>query len=353
MCLLIAFIENCMGFASILSIFFITCDRYYVICKPLKVKSRMTQARTLKIILLIWIVAISVNFPLIFLSEYSLRRFADNGKYEYRCDAKSTSTWSFIYIVSVAFVFYVAIGIVLVFMYAKISSNLRKSTHFLVTSGNMKQHRESLNTILLTNEEPLNALVQLNRYVSENVNVNSEASNLNMNSNPSIIPMKNKNKNSLTQNLSAANQHHLKKIVSDYRGNIEAISSQNNYLEKYIKQRRQVVFMLMCVLCTFYICLFPLKLWSLVIMFGSNWRGFFSFIGFKRYWYINVTVRNFFYLNSSINPILYNCLSQKFRKSFKKLCIFKHCFAVVDKTKIKSTRISTLKESTRSNKKKF
>lgn len=98
-------------------------------------------------------------------------------------------------------------------------------------------------------------------------------------------------------------------------------SNKRTYLEKHIKQRRQLIFMLMCVLFTFYICLFPLKIWNLTILIGSQLPGFYQKIGFKNYWRINITVRIFFYLNSSINPILYNFLSKKFRNGFKRLFV--------------------------------
>jgi hypothetical protein len=307
MCYLIAFIENCMGYASILSIFFITLDRYYVICKPLSVKARMNASRTVKIIVFIWLVSIAINAPLIFLSEYNLSKFSDNVELEYRCDAKSRQTWSLYYIICVTFLFYVAIGAVLVYMFVKITSNLRRSTHFLVVSGTMREHRNSLNTILFHKEEPNNALAKLNSYSMENecetpkksVRINAPADE-----DPIETPQQSRWK--------------LQRISRTGSGSC--------YLEKYIKQRRQVIFMLVCVLCTFYMCLFPLKVWSLVIMFGSRFNWFFAWVGFKRYWYINVTMRIFFYLNSSINPILYNCLSLKFRISFKKLWIFKLCF---------------------------
>lgn len=37
-CYMVVFIENCMGVASLLSIFSITMERFYVICRPLKVR---------------------------------------------------------------------------------------------------------------------------------------------------------------------------------------------------------------------------------------------------------------------------------------------------------------------------
>lgn len=138
-CYLVAFIENCMGFASILSIFFITLDRYYVICKPLAVKSKMTQSRTLKLILFIWIVSILIHLPFILLTEYSLQMFADNpGTFEYKCDAKSRGIWSFYYIIGTTFVFYLIIGLVLVIMFIRISRHLEDSASFLVKIDSVK-----------------------------------------------------------------------------------------------------------------------------------------------------------------------------------------------------------------------
>lgn len=151
MCYLIAFVENCMNFASILSIFFITIDRYYVICKPLAVKSRMNQGRTLKLIVLIWMVAILINAPLIYLSEYDLKPFRDplTGEYqmEYACNTRAVGNWALYYIVCVTFLFYVLIGLILIFMYYKISAHLRKSNKFLFTSGSNKKPDSSGNSI--------------------------------------------------------------------------------------------------------------------------------------------------------------------------------------------------------------
>lgn len=221
MCYSIAFVENCMGFASILSIFFITCDRFYVICKPLTVKAVMTSSRTFKLIVLIWVVSISVNLPYIFLTEYYLDRFADNAKLEYRCNAKSRKNWTFSYIISTAFFVYVIIGIVLVYMYYRISKHLNKSNQFLADQPSNKPLAKSEKNSNNNNSECFE---------------NGSGVNLNKRGKRKTI-------------LSRFNSFHAK----------------NNpiQVDKQVKQRKKVIFMLMCVIVVFYVCLFPLKIWNL------------------------------------------------------------------------------------------
>ena len=138
MCYSIAFFENCMSLASILTIFMISLERYFVICKPLKVKSIITQSHTLKIIVLIWIISITVNLPFIFLSEYKLALFYDNpNKREYKCASVAANKWTVIYSISVTFVVFVIIGVILVWMFYKITKCLKSSTKaFLVPNSN-------------------------------------------------------------------------------------------------------------------------------------------------------------------------------------------------------------------------
>jgi hypothetical protein len=133
MCYLIGFIENCVGIASILSLLLITCERYFAICQPLKVKSVMTQSRTLKLILLIWCLAILINLPIIFMTEYKLWLFYDSNTREYKCNTKLQTRTEWAYYVFVSFVIYVLIAIVLLVMYYKISAYLRKSTLILIS----------------------------------------------------------------------------------------------------------------------------------------------------------------------------------------------------------------------------
>jgi hypothetical protein len=89
----------------------------------------------------------------------------------------------------------------------------------------------------------------------------------------------------------------------------------NNNLERYIKPRQQLIFMLMWVVVIFYVCVFPVKLWWIfLIVMGKSLN-----IRLREFWYIQITLRILFYTNCSINPILYNCLSKKFRNSFRRI----------------------------------
>jgi hypothetical protein len=286
MCYSIAFIENCMGFASISSIFFITCDRYYVICRPLSVKSTMTQSRTLKLILSIWVVSILINLPFVFLTEYDLRYFSDNQQMEYRCDAKSRGEWSFYYIIVTTFIFYLIIGLILIFMYYEITCKLNNSNKFLVLSS-INKHDD-----------------QNNDYNEHHFHHNLKNSKL-----------------TTSKTLSSINF-----LNEQSKTNVNCETANKN-LEKFIRQRQKLIFMLMCIICVFYICLFPLKIWNLVIMVGSKVfnNAIFRNLQYKHYWIINITTRIFFYINSSINPILYNFLSKKFRRSFGRIFLFRLC----------------------------
>ena len=313
MCYSIVFIENCMSLASILTIFMISLERFYVICQPLKVKQIMTHSHTLIVIAFIWIISIIVNLPFVFLAEYKLTLFFDNNKYEYKCSSVAGSEWMVVYSVTVTFFVFVIIGLVLFWMFHNISVSLKESTKaFLVPNTiSNQQSKKSLNS----------------QKTHEN----------------ELIPLKG---NELNAKLVA--KCHNSSPTSSLHKQEKNLLSINSDLQKYIKPRRQLIKMLMCVIIVFYICFFPLKIWVLILMFFGSRPWFLNIIQFNQYWYVSITCRIFFYANSSLNPvskillshlgtiflnlvylilnfskILYNCLSKKFRGSFKRLFLFR------------------------------
>nr|QVK45673.1 G protein-coupled receptor [Proales similis] len=241
-CYLVGFVENCMSVASILSLLMITVERFMVICLPLHVKSVMTFSRTVKILIAIWVVSIVLNVPFIFRSEYKLAHFFDNDIDEYKCTAKPSNQWSYIYFLSITFAIYCLIGFMLLLLFALILRSLNAS----------------------------------NRLLRENK-----------------------------------------------RAQISSSCPQQADDDKHIKTRRQLIIMLICINVLFYICLFPLKIWNLILLLFAHKPKFIQIISLRSYMLINVITRSFFYLNSAINPVLYNCLSKKFRDGFRSLYFFR------------------------------
>lgn len=87
--------------------------------------------------------------------------------------------------------------------------------------------------------------------------------------------------------------------------------------ELSFKARKQVVLMLGAVVFSFFVCLAPFRVFTLWIIIAPDEQVkrkglefFYNFLYFSR---------AMLYLNSAINPILYNLMSSKFRKGFRKL----------------------------------
>ena len=103
-----------------------------------------------------------------------------------------------------------------------------------------------------------------------------------------------------------------KKLTSDSK----SISASSN-LQRRTQVRRQVVLMLASVCVTFFVCLLPFRLMTLWIILSSPAE--IAKIGMEVYYILLFTCRLLLYVNSSINPILYNVISSKFRCAFCKI----------------------------------
>lgn len=89
----------------------------------------------------------------------------------------------------------------------------------------------------------------------------------------------------------------------------------NKHIDNYgIRARRQVVLMLGTVVLSFFLCLIPFRVfifWIIIVPDEMVKR-----LGVERYYNILYFCRIMVYLNSAINPILYNLMSSKFREGF-------------------------------------
>ncbi|RNA20530.1 growth hormone secretagogue receptor type 1 isoform X1 [Brachionus plicatilis] len=143
-CHSVFFVENTMVFASILTIFLITYDRYYVICRPLHVKSVINSTRTFNLIIFLWTLSLIVNIPFIFFSEFKETKFFDC-TIGYKCQLLFNSLF-FYHIIITHFIIFFLLGMILLIMYLRIYSFLNKSNNFLTACWIENGLQTNLNT---------------------------------------------------------------------------------------------------------------------------------------------------------------------------------------------------------------
>ncbi|XP_044581304.1 growth hormone secretagogue receptor type 1-like isoform X2 [Cotesia glomerata] len=114
--------------------------------------------------------------------------------------------------------------------------------------------------------------------------------------------------------------------------NDRSASTAENY---HARARKQVVFMLLTVVFSFFICLAPFKILTFYIVLAPNESV--EAIDHDTFYNILYFSRIMFYLNSAVNPILYNLMSSRFRLGFRKI------FRVIKRTR---TDRSTVRSST-------
>ena len=105
-------------------------------------------------------------------------------------------------------------------------------------------------------------------------------------------------------------------VIARHLMNNPGITSHGNR-SNVLKYRKQVIFMLGAVVLSFFVCLLPfraLTLWIIIVppetIISLGIDGYYSLLYFCRI---------MLYLNSAMNPILYNLMSSKFREGFLRL----------------------------------
>ncbi|KAI1303099.1 Thyrotropin-releasing hormone receptor [Halotydeus destructor] len=95
---------------------------------------------------------------------------------------------------------------------------------------------------------------------------------------------------------------------------IRATSLVHHSEHLQMRARRQVVLMLAAVVACFFICLLPFRLLTIWLIFSTPDQ--ISSLGMEAYYTLLYACRIMLYLNSAVNPILYNLISSKFRDAF-------------------------------------
>lgn len=87
-----------------------------------------------------------------------------------------------------------------------------------------------------------------------------------------------------------------------------------------LRYRRQVVLMLGTVVVSFFLCLLPFRALILWIILAPPDYNIMELIGVENFYLLLFFSRIMLYINSALNPILYNLMSSKFRDGFRRLC---------------------------------
>ncbi|VEN38869.1 unnamed protein product, partial [Callosobruchus maculatus] len=89
----------------------------------------------------------------------------------------------------------------------------------------------------------------------------------------------------------------------------------NKHIDNYsVRARRQVILMLGTVVLSFFLCLIPFRIFTIWIIVAPE-KDIIN-LGVEKYYNILYFCRIMVYLNSAVNPILYNLMSSKFRHGF-------------------------------------
>jgi hypothetical protein len=119
--------ENGVLHVSILTMIAVTLERYVVLCHPLKRKMFYTVSSTIKIVIIIWIIGLTLTSPFLFMTEQEDARFFDGSPIKV-CRTKVNETWRYIYTVMITVIFFLLPFLVLVGIYSKIIKQLTSDT---------------------------------------------------------------------------------------------------------------------------------------------------------------------------------------------------------------------------------
>ncbi|XP_019626364.1 PREDICTED: growth hormone secretagogue receptor type 1-like [Branchiostoma belcheri] len=83
-----------------------------------------------------------------------------------------------------------------------------------------------------------------------------------------------------------------------------------------LQARRQVTYMLLAVVVVFFLCLLPYRTILMVMMYATP-ESLFQVLGGPALWKLQAFCRVMVFINSTVNPVLYNLTSSKFRQAFR------------------------------------
>ncbi|KAH9392547.1 G-protein coupled receptor, partial [Tyrophagus putrescentiae] len=278
-CVLRGFGSETSTNASILLISAFTVERFFAICNPLKSHTMSQLPRAIKIILIIWVVsALSVSERVDKKGLQSISRVCSLKRVLFEYCFETTAIVFFLVPITLISVLYILIGI-----------NLRRS------SNQIKSSEPSLT--------PKEMLTQYHHPQHSNNNNNNSS---NSNSNQPAA----ENSTSLGTTTSA---HHSAENLSLYLRNNSVCSSSQ---QKQIASRRSVIRMLVAVVIAFFVCYSPFHAQRVLASMMTRYS-----LKSQTYFFYHTLLNHIsgitYYLSATMNPILYQVLSRKFRIAFR------------------------------------
>ncbi|CAL4062341.1 unnamed protein product, partial [Meganyctiphanes norvegica] len=149
MCLIVPFLEAAVTNASVLSLVFISVERYQVICRPLQAGYRCTRAKAILAITAIWTTGLVSAGPMLFLTMYDPETPYHDGSRIPTCYTPITEPWKIIYFLVTMVVFFLLPLLLLLGLYSVIIRQLLADTYELTHKKNSPQMRARRQVVVM------------------------------------------------------------------------------------------------------------------------------------------------------------------------------------------------------------
>ncbi|KAI8489235.1 Orexin receptor type 2 [Branchiostoma belcheri] len=276
MCKIIPYLQMVSVSVSVLTLCAIAVERWYAIVHPLKFKSTNARART--IICLIWVVSLSIMAPLV--PMYKTSRFYPEHKTDLMtvCDEHwPDPIYGKIYHAAIVMVLFGIPIVLMMVSYCMIVWKLwSDQVPGISSSTSLRAPSRSSDSQRIK--------TPVSRSTSDNIVLSTSSS-------------------AAATVVTASSSFH------SGTGSIADKTAENT-----VQSRRKVARMLVAVVVVFAICYIPL----MILTFLKRVYGFFDVTNNRQGVYAAFMVSHWLlYLNSAINPLIYNFMSEKFRSEFK------------------------------------
>ncbi|XP_044740242.1 orexin receptor type 1-like [Chrysoperla carnea] len=297
LCKVVLYLQNVSVTVSVLTLTFISIDRWYAICYPLKFKSTTGRAKTA--IIIIWFIALSTDIPeLIVLTTVKLPEPNITEVYYTQCDVQWNKETDTIWNVSKTFILYIIPLIFMSFAYCQIVRVLWR-TDKVLTHNNMNNHQ----TTSSTDQHHHHHHHHHHNHHNHQQNNQQQQQRYHPPASSASTP------NTLNSNTRG--------LTCNSRRSTFLMNS-NTTTEGQLRSRRKAAKMLVAVVVMFAVCYFPVHFLNiirhLIVIEQTDCNAVLVLIA---HWLI--------YANSAVNPVIYNFMSGKFRREFRRAFAQCHC----------------------------